>query len=1008
MIKKFRNSKNIFCILTVLLFMFSQLFFINGITVKADSNFSVQVVVEGNSGVIASGTSAKANAYDALKEVLGSKTLDVSKHFINKIDTISNDTTNWDKYWMIAVNRNSAYQDVNEGIDQLTLNSGDKLIVYYSSPSTVTANDITFSTKVPNKPLTISLNNLSQDWNTGKDVVTPISNVSVKLDGKAVTLNDNKIQLDSGLALGTHSIELSDYSTSGMPKVVADTLQFTMDPKCTVRVEGITDTIVNNTAEGTNALEIFKNALDAGKISYTVSSGQYGSYIESINGIGAGKYGQYSGWCYYVKNANKIVSPSVSMDNYVPEDGDSIIVYYSDGSVPFVNEITFAPSVVKPNESFVMNFAYNYLDYTTNKNVSQPIKNAKVQIDSTNYTTDDNGQIIVKGLAAGNHSYKISGYNNEALSTVVMDNGSFTIDGVNSPSFNGSTTQYDAGQDNSNVIKNMPEEISSTANVVKTYNDAFSAADLYNLGLSGSINTDFIKDAAVKAKNEGVKNLTNTELEKLIIGLSASGYTPYDFEGQNIAKELYNRDINDFMINDLDFGLIAYNYANISGSYKITKDALKAAILTKLVTVNSLSGWSYTGKTVDGDMTGITINALSGFYNTDSKVQSAVNSAVKSLSKMQNINGYIPGQYGICPETNAFAILGLTSIGVNPEGASDLNDGSSVSFSKLNGDLVSALLSFKAGDGQYKHLISDTSGNAISTEEALRALIAVNKYRISKLYNYYSTNIDCSKLKTYDLNIAVENDIQNAITQGKNTVAVPNLATDEYSAVISIPISLLKTAAAGNVNEVTVSCDDTEVIVRSDIIDFSKYVSGDLSDYTLKVSKTDASEADSNTALSYVPQGLKIAGTVFDLNMIIQDSNGNDAAHVHNFADGKKVKVSIKINPDEADISKLAAYYFNTNTNSWEYIGGSYDSSTKIFSFETTHFSRFALFQGSAVTNSSASSNSTTSEQQNTAVSNLPKTGSYIIDTQTLVLFGILMIVLGGVMLKVSMKKNKE
>lgn len=995
MIKKFRNSKGILCILTVFFFIFSQLFLVNGITVKADSSFSVQVVVEGNSGVIASGTSAKANAYDALKEVLGSKTLDVSNHFINKIDTLSNDTTNWDKYWMIALNRNSIYQKVNEGIEQLTLNSGDRLIVYYSSPATVTANDITFSTKIPNKPLTISLNNLGQDWNTGKDVVTPISNVSVKVDGKAVTLNDNKIQLDSGLALGTHSIELSDYSTSRMPKVVADTLQFNIaGPKCGVRVEGITDTIVNNTAEGTNALEIFKNALDAGKIPYTAGSGQYGSYIESINGIGAGKYGQYSGWCYYVKNANKIVSPSVSMDNYVPEDGDSIIVYYSDGSVPFVNEITFAPSVVKPNESFVMNFAYNYLDYTTNKNVSQPIKNAKVQIDSANYTTDDNGQIIVKGLSSGSHSYKISGYNNDSLSTVVMDNGSFTIDGVNSPSFNGSTTQYDTGKDNSNVVKNIPDEITSTENVVKTYNDAFSAADLYNQGLSNSINTSFLEDAAVEVKNEGINSLTNTELEKLIIGLSASGYSPYNFEGQDAVNELYNRDIKDFMINDLAFGLIAYNYANINGSYNITKASIKDAILSKLVTVNSLSGWSYTGKTVDGDMTGITINALSGFYSTDSKVQNAVNSAVKSLSKMQNINGYIPGQYGICPETNAFAILGLTSIGVNPEGASDLSDGSSVSFSKLNGDLVSALLSFKAGNGQYKHLLSDASGNAISTEEALRALISVNNFRSTKLYNLYSTNIDCSKLKAYDLNIAVENDINNAIKQGEKTVPLTNLLLDGHSAEFSVPADVIKSAVEGNIKEFTAKCRDVELTIPSDIIGISKD--------SLGITETQVTGNEKNAVLSYVPQGLNLVGNVFDLSM----TEGTLVRH--NFNGGKTVIVSITINTDGVDTSKLAAYYFNKSTNSWEYVGGSYDSSTGKFSFETTHFSRFALFQGSVVTSNSTNTNSITSGQQSAAVSNLPKTGSFIIDTETLILSGILLIVFGSVILTVWMKKNKK
>lgn len=1016
MIKKINNNKSVISIILALFFIFSQVFVFSGVSVKADSNFSVKVVVEGNAGIIASGTSQNSNAYNALKDVLGSKTLDISNHFINKIDTLSNDTTNWTKYWMMAIDRNNAYADVNDGIDQLVLNSGDELIVYYAAPSTVTANDVTFSTNAPNKPLTISLNNLSKDWSTSKDIVTPISNVSVKLDGKAATLTNNQIQLNSGLASGKHSLEISDYSESGIPKVVADTLTFNIaEPTCTVRVEGITDTIKTDTATGANVLEIFKNALDdtsngKSKIPYAIQSGQYGSYIESINGITAGKYGQYSGWCYYVKNADKIISPSASMDAYIPEEGDNIIVYYSDGTVPFVNEITFSPAIVKANENFAMNFAYNYVDYTTNKNIKQPIKNAKVTIDSSNYTTDDNGQVIVSGLANGAHTYKINGYNSDALSSVVMDNGTFTIDGVNSPSFNGSTTQYDSGQDNSKVVKNIPAEISATADVVKTYNDAWSSVDLYNLGLAKNINTNFLLEEAVNIKSFGVSSLSNTELEKLIIGLSACGYSPYNFDGQDIVSELYNRNINNFMTtNDLDYALIAYNYTNISDkSYKITKNVLVDKLLAKVVTSNSLTGWNYSGKNIDSDLTGITINALSGFYKTDAKVASAINSAIKSLASLQNINGYVPGQNGIASETNAFIILGLTAVGVDPEGVTTLSDGSNVSFSKLNGDLVSSLLSFKADKGQFKHLLADTAGNAISTEEALRALIAVNNFRNSKLYNYYGSNIDASKLSVYDYskanNAKITKDIAAAITNNEKTVSISNTAADDYSIKISIPVSAMNTAAtaANKVEGFTVSNDDSTIYVPSDIVDIGEYLSGN---YSLAVSKTDATEENSNTALSFLPKGLNLVGTVFDLNMSINnDDNGNKVLDIHNFNGDSKVKLTIKLSDTTGvDTSKLVAYYFNTNTNNWEYIGGNYDKASNSFTFETTHFSRFALLQGTISSNSDSTNNSSS---QNTNVTALPQTGAFIIDDKFLYALGSLMIIGGAAVILIYRKRK--
>ena len=130
-------------------------------------------------------------------------------------------------------------------------------------------------------------------------------------------------------------------------------------------------------------------------------------------------------------------------------------------------------------------------------------------------------------------------------------------------------------------------------------------------------------------------------------------------------------------------------------------------------------------------------------------MKEAIDAAVNTMSILQNESGYSVSQYGLASETTAFVILGLTSVGINPEGDA---------FTKTKGDLVSALLSFKAEDGGFKHLIEDGSSNYTSTEEALRALIAINEYKTSGKYDFYSSSINSKGLPVFVLENTKGND----------------------------------------------------------------------------------------------------------------------------------------------------------------------------------------------------------------------------------------------------------
>lgn len=517
------------------------------------------------------------------------------------------------------------------------------------------------------------------------------------------------------------------------PVVSADT-----SPSCLVRIEGINGTIAKGYGTGTTAAEAAMDVLTQNKIEFVGDK----TYLSEIDNIKSGSIQQGNdGWMSYVKHGDgKTVDAPYP---YMPVAGDEIVFYYcnNDMNTAFLNSLKFSPEVVQPGVGFTMTFSWEHDLYDKNWNptpTNSPIAGATVTIDNENYATDINGNIQVKGLKYGNHTYKISGYNKDEPPTVVMDEGSFNIDGKTAPGFSYKDSSYSSTVDNNGILADIDKEISVTSNALSKVSDPWLAVDMQKLGLDP--NKQFVLDFANNVKDNGVKNISNTELEKAIISCASVGYTPYNFMGQDLVGELFSRDINDFQINDLIFALSAYNYANIpSSKYKITKDDLKNTIINNKVPTG---GWAFTGNAADPDITGMALYALAPYYNSDNKVKDSLDSAVNYLASAEDNSGYIASNNGKTSETLSMVILGLTSIGIDPLQSP---------FVKAHGNLVNALLSFKGSNGNYKHTLNDdSSGNALSTEEALRALIALKNFDNGGNYNFYSSNIDASKLSVYD------------------------------------------------------------------------------------------------------------------------------------------------------------------------------------------------------------------------------------------------------------------
>ncbi|GFR34729.1 DUF4430 domain-containing protein [Thermobrachium celere] len=711
----------------------------------------VYVVVQSNQGIVAEGTTTKTNALEALDEVLKAKGITyVVKDssygkYISEVNGLKENDLGLYSGWMYAIQRDGKYEIPMNSIDSTELKSGDKLLLYYGCyPKPYLANDISFSTLSPNKLLTITFNNIGWDG-----TVTKIEGFKAEIDGKSVQVVENRIEIPQGLQEGVHELKFYDFKEGNdIPNIVADTIRFEIKrPKFTVRVEGLLDTIVRGEVGGVNALAGVEQLLNKNGISYKVIDGQWGKYIEEINGLKAGKFGGYDGWMYYIKSRNKIETPMVGIDSYIPNEGDEIVVFYGDFTTAYANTIKFTPDIVEPNKPFKIQFAYTYFDWYQNKNVTIPIASAIVTIDEKNYITDANGEISVEGLKEGVHSYRISGYNVDKLPTVVKDEGVFTIDGVHSPNIDYRDSAYlEFVSKNNNLInKNIEEDVRLTLNYIeKNQLDMWAFLSLAKMGKS--IDKGLVDEAAKELKAYGIDEYTNTDIEKLILTLTAAGYSPYNFAGYNLMDELYNkRSLDKFLINDAIFALLALDYTGDRKDYKITREKLVDFILNKAVTVNKngieLYGWTLNSQMgINPDITGITLAALSP-YMSNSKVKVAVDKAVDSLSKMQLDSGYIPDSFGAYSETLSFVILGLTAVGVNPEG---------IKFTKKNGDLYSALLSFRLDNGQFAHEIGKKA-DYMATEQALRALIAIREFKKTGRYNFFENTIDVSKLKIYEI-----------------------------------------------------------------------------------------------------------------------------------------------------------------------------------------------------------------------------------------------------------------
>ena len=274
-----------------------------------------------------------------------------------------------------------------------------------------------------------------------------------------------------------------------------------------------------------------------------------------------------------------------------------------------------------------------------------------------------------------------------------------------------------------------------------------SGGEWVALGLarSGSISDTLAEQYAQAAyqyvKKKGSSTISDsksTENSRMILALTSIGKDPSDVAGYDLLEPLADLDyVKSQGINGPIFALIALDSHDyeipkaVAGKTQTTREALIDAILAAQL---SDGGWNVNGTGADADMTAMAIQALAPYYSSNAKVKSAVDDALKRLSKMQEVNGGYTSWGTANAESVAQVIVALTSLGIDPA-----SDGR---FIKNGYSTLDALATFYNDKGGFKHSQSDTtSSNGLATEQAYYALASWYRLKAGKTSLYDMSDV---------------------------------------------------------------------------------------------------------------------------------------------------------------------------------------------------------------------------------------------------------------------------
>lgn len=192
-------------------------------------------------------------------------------------------------------------------------------------------------------------------------------------------------------------------------------------------------------------------------------------------------------------------------------------------------------------------------------------------------------------------------------------------------------------------------------------------------------------------------------------------------------------------------------------------------------------GWDLSERKADTDITAMVLTALAPYYTKDKSVKTAVDNAVKCLSKKQTKTGRYMTMNNVTSESSAQVIHALSILGINPN--------TDKRFIKNGKSAVDGLMDyFIPGKSAFAHVLKGKQ-DQIATQQAIWALSAyeadipkmpyfssLKKYSAGSIKTVWKKQTDVSD---YHIKVATDKkftkNIRNTYVNNSNSKVIANL-----------------------------------------------------------------------------------------------------------------------------------------------------------------------------------------------------------------------------------------
>lgn len=495
--------------------------------------------------------------------------------------------------------------------------------------------------------------------------------------------------------------------------------------------------------KGTSTKDVIEKAFEDNDIQYDMTES---GYVSEINNLSAEDAGGYSGWCLSYNNddyANGGVSAitlsdgdtlsfdySVNVDTMTDDIGNG---WYGN---PYFKEISVGGKTHEMTKEYSYSTGAVYKidgEVTEDKGTADdPFELTYILPEDTDITTVETDYVT----SLNSHYAIVDGLENMNDFTGGIDFSVSSLGGTYKSYYHVNVVLSDVDAEASNVYEDVlagaEKLVSSRCEETNpTFENEWEIIDLARYGYTNvPMYETYYASVEEKVKETGaiIHKYKATENERTILALIALGVDCTDVAGYNIIEPLYDVSyVKKQGLNGSVFGLLALDAAKAPDSLEEGGASIREQLIQEILTAElSTGGWTFFGA-ADPDMTGMAIQALAPYYNTNTDVKEAVDRGLDVLSNMQRDDGGFASWGSLNSESAAQVVTALSALGIDAD--------TDPRFVKNGISVLDNLISFKdEATGGFRHIKKDQNGNvygenAMATQQGTYALVAYYRYK---------------------------------------------------------------------------------------------------------------------------------------------------------------------------------------------------------------------------------------------------------------------------------------